>query len=147
MHWIDRAELWIAAGSSCMRVCLRTRQDIRSLLRRACELTKRLETDGSFARTPALISGAGSAWYDVVAEEIAAAGFGDAVEIVLRPGCYLTHDVGNYEAQQQRILQSNPIAREMRSGLMPALHIWAYVQSIPEAGTGGGGDGKARCGI
>ena len=57
---------------------------------------------------------------------------GDAVEIVLRPGCYLTHDVGNYETQQQRILKSNPIAREMRSGLVPALHIWAYVQSIPE---------------
>lgn len=110
---------------------LKDEESIRSFLRRACDLTKRLETDGSFARTPALISGAGSAWYDVVAEEIAAAGFGDAVEIVLRPGCYLTHDVGNYEAQQQRILQSNPIAREMRSGLMPALHIWAYVQSIP----------------
>ena len=54
------------------------------------------------------------------------------MEIVLRPGCYLTHDVGNYEVQQQRILKSNPVAREMRSGLVPALHIWAYVQSIPE---------------
>jgi D-serine dehydratase len=54
------------------------------------------------------------------------------VEIVLRPGCYLTHDVGNYEIQQRRILKFNPIAREMRSGLIPALHIWTYVQSIPE---------------
>ena len=51
---------------------------------------------------------------------------------MLRPGCYLTHDVGNYETAQQRILESNPIAREMRSGLVPALHIWAYVQSVPE---------------
>ena len=83
-------------------------------------------------RRPALITGAGSAWYDVVAEELAAAEFGHAVEIVLRPGCYLTHDVGNYETQQQRILKSNPIAREMRSGLVPALHIWTNVQSIPE---------------
>jgi D-serine dehydratase len=83
-------------------------------------------------RRPALISGAGSAWYDVVAEEFSAAELGNAVEIVLRPGCYLTHDVGSYEMQQRRILKSNPIAREMRSGLVPALHIWAYVQSIPE---------------
>lgn len=88
--------------------------------------------EGRFARRPALISGAGSAWYDVVAEEFSAAKFGEAVEIVLRPGCYLTHDVGNYETQQQRILKSNPVAREMRSGLVPALHIWAYVQSVPE---------------
>jgi D-serine dehydratase len=111
---------------------LKDEESIRSFLRRGCEVTKRLMAEGQFARTPALISGAGSAWYDVVAEEFASAGFGEAVEIVLRPGCYLTHDVGNYEAQQQRILQSNPIAREMRSGLLPALHIWAYVQSMPE---------------
>ena len=107
--------------------------NIRAFMRRACGVTQRLVTDGRFARMPALISGAGSAWYDVVAEEFAAARFGDAVEIVLRPGCYLTHDVGNYEMQQKRILKSNPIARELRSGLVPALHIWTYVQSIPES--------------
>jgi len=113
---------------------LKDEDSIRAYLRSGCEITRRLRAENRFARTPALISGAGSAWYDVVAEEFSAAGFGDAVEIVLRPGCYLTHDVGNYETQQQRILQSNPIAREMRSGLVPALHIWAYVQSIPEPG-------------
>ena len=111
---------------------LKDEENIRLFMRRACEVTKRLITEGRFARKPALISGAGSAWYDVVAEEFSAAKFGEAVEIVLRPGCYLTHDVGNYEVQQQRILKSNPVAREMRSGLVPALHIWAYVQSIPE---------------
>jgi D-serine dehydratase len=113
---------------------LKEEEEIRGFLRRACEVTKSLEAKGRFVRRPALISGAGSAWYDVVAEEFAAAGFGDSIEMVLRPGCYLTHDVGNYETQQQRILQSNPIAREMRSGLVPALHIWAYVQSMPEPG-------------
>lgn len=111
---------------------LKDEESIRTYLRRGCDVTTRMLREKRFARTPALISGAGSAWYDVVAEEFATAGFGDAVEIVLRPGCYLTHDVGNYETQQQRILQSNPIARQMRSGLVPALHIWAYVQSTPE---------------
>ena len=113
---------------------LKDETDIRAFVQRACGVTKRLLSDRRFARTPAMISGAGSAWYDVVAEEFSAAKFGDAVEIVLRPGCYLTHDVGNYETQQKRILASNPIAREMRSGLVSALHIWAYVQSIPESG-------------
>jgi D-serine dehydratase len=55
------------------------------------------------------------------------------VEIVLRPGCYLTHDVGSYKKAQARILRSNPIAQKMQSGLEPALQVWAYVQSIPEA--------------
>lgn len=111
---------------------LKDEEGIRTYLRRGCGVIRHLMQENLVARTPALISGAGSAWYDVVAEEFASAGFGDAVEIVLRPGCYLTHDVGNYETAQQRILESNPIAREMRSGLVPALHIWAYVQSIPE---------------
>ena len=111
---------------------LKDEGSIRTFMRRACGITKRLIAEDRFVRRPALVSGAGSAWYDVVAEEFSAAKFGEAVEIVLRPGCYLTHDVGNYEVQQKRILKSNPIAREMRSGLIPALHIWAYVQSIPE---------------
>ncbi len=111
---------------------LKEESEIRAFMQRACTVTRTLLERKAFARVPALLSGAGSAWYDVVAEEFAAARFGDAVEIVLRPGCYLTHDVGSYEMQQKRILASNPIAREMRSGLVPALHVWAYVQSIPE---------------
>lgn len=105
---------------------------IRSFLARAIEVTRRLAAQKRFCRTPALISGAGSAWYDVVADAFAGAGFGSEVEVILRPGCYLTHDVGPYREAQEKILRRNPIARQMRSGLVPALHIWAYVQSRPE---------------
>jgi D-serine dehydratase len=105
---------------------------IRSFLQRAVTVTRTLLADKRFQQAPLLLSGAGSAWYDVVAEVFSAANFGDTVEIVLRPGCYLTHDVGAYRAAQQRILQHNPIAQRMRSGLLPALHIWAYVQSVPD---------------
>lgn len=111
---------------------LKDEDNIRTFLRRASEVMKWLLAENLFDQKPSLISGAGSAWYDVVAEEFHAAGFGNAVEIVLRPGCYLTHDVGNYELQQNRILQSNSVARQMRSKLVPALHVWTYVQSIPE---------------
>jgi D-serine dehydratase len=105
---------------------------IRAYLQRAVAVGRMLQKEKSFRRAPFLLSGAGSSWYDVVAEEFSAAGFGDSVEIVLRPGCYLTHDVGSYRKAQQRILEHNPIAQRMRSGLIPALHVWAYVQSIPE---------------
>jgi D-serine dehydratase len=54
------------------------------------------------------------------------------VEIVLRPGCYLTHDVGVYREAQENIKRRNPVARQMNSSLLPALQLWAYVQSIPE---------------
>jgi D-serine dehydratase len=105
---------------------------IRDFLRRTAGVARRLRDERQFQRVPFLLSGAGSGWYDVVAEEFSAAGFGDDAEIVLRPGCYLTHDVGSYRKAQQRILEHNPVARGMHSGLVPALHVWAYVQSIPE---------------
>ncbi|HZD48857.1 MAG TPA: alanine racemase, partial [Silvibacterium sp.] len=63
---------------------------IRSLLERAVSVTRALLEQGRFDRQPAILTGAGSAWYDVVAEVFSAARFGSAVELVLRPGCYLT---------------------------------------------------------
>jgi D-serine dehydratase len=111
---------------------LKDEENILIFLRRACQVTKWLSGEDLFAQKPAIVSGAGSAWYDIVAQEFYSAGFGDGIEIVLRPGCYLTHDVGNYETQQKRILKANSIARDMRSGLVPALHVWAYIQSVPE---------------
>lgn len=105
---------------------------IRAFLRRAAQMTSDLSKAGCFEHSPILLSGAGSAWYDVVAEEFSVTRFNEPVEIVLRPGCYLTHDVGGYKTAQARILESNPIAKRMREGLLPALQVWAYVQSIPE---------------
>jgi D-serine dehydratase len=107
---------------------------VRAFLERAVTVTRRLAAEKRFARTPILLSGAGSAWYDVVADVFTAASFGDAVEIVLRPGCYLTHDTGMYREAQTKIMQRNPIAHQMRTCLLPALQVWAYVQSLPEPG-------------
>jgi D-serine dehydratase len=105
---------------------------IRAFLERAVAATRQLAVEEHFRRAPALLSGAGSAWYDVVAEMFTAANLGDGVEIVLRPGCYVTHDAGMYREAQAQIMGRNPIAAQMRNGLLPALQIWAYVQSVPE---------------
>ncbi|RXH56505.1 amino acid deaminase [Granulicella sibirica] len=111
---------------------LKEEDAIRDFLKRAASVTQTLMEQGRFVRTPAILSGAGSAWYDVVAEVFSSAGFGESVDIILRPGCYLTHDIGVYRDAQTKIEQRNPIAHSMRSGLLPALQVWAYVQSIPE---------------
>jgi D-serine dehydratase len=105
---------------------------IRSFLQRACDFTRKLRDEGRFNGAPVLLSGAGSAWFDVVAEEFTRAKLGDSVEIVLRPGCYLTHDVGAYRRAHARMLACNATAQSLHAELMPALHIWAYVQSVPE---------------
>jgi len=104
---------------------------IRAFLQHAVTIARRLLAEDRFAQKP-ILTGAGSAWFDLVAEEFTAAGFGNTVDIILRPGCYLTHDAGSYERAHQRMCQTNPVARSIQPGLETALHIWAYVQSIPE---------------
>ncbi|HEX4020580.1 MAG TPA: amino acid deaminase [Acidobacteriaceae bacterium] len=105
---------------------------IRDFLHRAVDVAQQLTKEHRFDRSPVLLSGAGSSWYDVVADVFSRADLGCPVDIVLRPGCYLTHDVGSYRDAQQQIKKRNPIAQKMHSGLIPALQLWAYVQSVPE---------------
>jgi D-serine dehydratase len=105
---------------------------VRSFLERAVAVTKSLMAEGRFGRKPPILSGAGSTWFDVVAEVFANAGFPQPVEIVLRPGCYLTHDAGVYREAYAKVLERNPVARKILEKLQPALQVWAYVQSIPE---------------
>jgi D-serine dehydratase len=113
---------------------LKDEASIRQFLQKAVDLARELAKESRFDRTPIILSGAGSAWYDVVAEVFSQAKLGHPMEVVLRPGCYLTHDIGIYREAQQQILTRNPIAQRMHSSLQPALQLWAYVQSIPEKG-------------
>ena len=130
---LDRSRHTLSlAGVEVFEGVLDDEAQIRNLLNRAVSVTRDLLQQGRFDRQPAILTGAGSAWYDAVAEVFSGAALGDKVEFILRPGCYLTHDVGSYRRAQERILAHNPIAQRMHSGLVPALQVWAYVQSIPE---------------
>ena len=121
---------------------LKEEAPIRALLRRTVDTLQSLRAAGAFAEERVLLSGAGSAWYDVVAEEFAGAARDPAVRVLLRPGCYLTHDVGAYREADARIHASNPVAKRMAEGLRPALQLWACVQSRPEPGRAIVGLGK-----
>jgi D-serine dehydratase len=127
-RWPDTVKL---TGVELYEGVLQDESKVRAFLQNAVDVTRALVADGKIERKPAILSGAGSAWYDVVADEFAKAN-SDAIEVILRPGCYLTHDVGVYKKAQNEIFARNPIAKKMGEGLKPALQLWAYVQSIPE---------------
>ena len=133
-RWPDNIAL---AGVEVYEGVLKEEADIRQFLQRAVNCVKDLAQQGHLhhcsAQRPAVLTGAGSAWFDVVAQEFSGVSCAVALDVVLRPGCYLTHDVGIYRAAQQQIQARNPVAQKMRSELLPALQLWAYVQSIPEA--------------
>lgn len=139
LKWRDSVRL---CGVELFEGVLRDETGVRKFLAEAIQITQLIVEGDRFGRTPFLLSGAGSAWFDVVAEMFSAAEFGQPVEIVLRPGCYLTHDVGLYVATQERLQSGNPVAQAMGAGLIPALHVWAYIQSRPESGLAIVGIGK-----
>jgi D-serine deaminase-like pyridoxal phosphate-dependent protein len=136
-EWSDAVGL---AGVEVYEGVLKTEEDIRRFLHRAVTVLETLESSGRVRRPRPILSGAGSAWYDVVAEEFA--GVRDAADVVLRPGCYACHDVGAYRAAQARVEASNAVARRIGAGLEPALQLWAYVLSAPEPGRAIVGLGK-----
>jgi D-serine dehydratase len=128
-NWRDNIAL---CGVEVYEGILKDEASIRQFLQRAVDVSQELAKENRFSRAPVILSGAGSAWYDVVAEVFSKATIGQPLEVVLRPGCYLTHDVGVYREAQKQILSRNPVAQRMHSSLQPALQLWAYVQSIPE---------------
>lgn len=129
------------AGIEVYEGVLKDEAGIREFLRRAVRELLSLEAHNQLSAERVLLTGAGSAWFDLVAEEWSdlARTWNESshlrpLDIVLRPGCYLSHDVGIYKAAETRIHTSNPVARNMQASLLPALQLWAYVQSIPEPG-------------
>jgi len=130
-HWPDALKL---AGVELYEGVLDDEHAVRAMLKQAVNWTAELMQGGIFARSPALLSGAGSVWFDLVAEEFQPLQIHGALEIVLRPGCYLTHDAGIYRHAQVGVLQRSAVARRIGAELKPALQIWAYVTSLPEPG-------------
>ena len=122
----------VLCGVEVFEGILNEESSVREFLQHAVTVTRELAQEKRFDRSLIILSGAGSAWYDVVADVFCKANIGEPLEVILRPGCYLTHDVGIYRDAQQKIKVRNPVAQRMHSTLLPALQLWAYVHSVPE---------------
>lgn len=87
-----------------------------------------------FAPGPILLSAGGSKYFDQVTRAFRTADLGRPVEIVLRSGCYLSHDSMIYTDAFARLRERTPEVERLGAGLVPALEVWAAVQSTPEPG-------------
>jgi D-serine dehydratase len=81
-----------------------------------------------------ILSGGGSSYFDIVAERFKTLRVDVPVRVLLRSGCYVTHDSGSYNAAQDAAKADKHRHGHHPSNLKPALEIWAYVQSMPEPG-------------
>jgi D-serine deaminase-like pyridoxal phosphate-dependent protein len=97
-------------------------------LDRLRELTTTMIDAGTFHGTDRIVlSAGGSAFFDVVVDRLRGPWPNGAdVRVVLRSGCYLTHDSGMYE-------RVSPLpSREGARGFQPAMELWGHVVSRPE---------------
>ena len=102
---------------------------VEALLCDAAALACQLEhnVDGEF-----ILTGAGSVWYDVVCNVWLGAPKPANCRIVIRPGCYITHDAGIYQQAQDELMARDKIACDLGGDLVSALELVAVVQSVPE---------------
>jgi D-serine deaminase-like pyridoxal phosphate-dependent protein len=107
-------------------------------LRRIRDLTVNLEGAGLFeGLDEVVITAGGSAFFDRVAEHLAGDWLRVPVRLVLRCGCYATHDSLMYEDLSPLAGRGPGIDR-----LSPALEIWGRVLSHPEPKLAIAGFGK-----
>ena len=87
---------------------------VEALLRQAADLACRMAplVEGEF-----VLTGAGTVWYDVVCNIWLAAKKPAQCRIVIRPGCYITHDRGIYDAAQKALVARDPIACDLGGDL------------------------------
>jgi D-serine dehydratase len=98
------------------------------------EIARGCGAEGLFADGPIILSAGGSAFYDIVARVFATLDLSRETLIVIRSGCYLTHDSIMYAAFARQMLARWPEARDLGEPPRAALEVWTYVQSRPEPG-------------
>ncbi|MEW6989149.1 amino acid deaminase [Colwelliaceae bacterium 6441] len=97
-------------------------------------ITERLRKNNDFTTQDIIITGAGSAWYDVVSKELTSDQANElaSYSMIIRPGCYLIHDTGIYQEAQNNVLARSQLACDISGQLTSCLELWAYVHSTPE---------------
>jgi D-serine dehydratase len=104
--------------------------EVDALLTRVRAMVERLDAGGRFAGADEiLLTAGGSVFFDHAAELRAVGPLSRPARVVLRSGCYVTHDSGTYE-------EGSPLGgvRGAPGGarLRPALELWSEVLSRPE---------------
>lgn len=110
------------------------RQTVSAYLDGLLETAECLQAEGLFGDGDVLVTAGGSAFFDLVLERLSPADLDGRARVVLRSGCYLTHDSGMYERAFRHLRSRSPRARSLGEGFRPALEVWSYVQSRPEPG-------------
>lgn len=96
-------------------------------------VARRCTDEGCFADGEVFLSAGGSSYFDIVASRLGKLDLGRPTRVLLRSGCYLTHDSAMYAQMARQLLERAPQLHRLGEPLRPALEVWAHVLSRPEA--------------
>ncbi len=85
-----------------------------------------------FAPGQVLLTAGGSQFFDIATRVLTEVQSSRTLHVVLRSGCYLTHDSLHYARLQARMRQRAGALWGHGPGLTNALEVWSPVQSVPE---------------
>ncbi len=109
-------------------------QKVGQLLDFLAEAAQAADRLGAFAVDEILLSAGGSTFFDIVMRRLAEIRLSRRTRVVIRSGCYLTHDSKSYDQALDDILHRIPESWRRLGRLKPALFVWSMVQSRPEHG-------------
>jgi len=92
---------------------------------------QQLDSAGLLSDEEIVLTAGGSAYFDLAAQAIKTPLLSKPSRLVLRSGCYITHDSQLYDDAFERLLQRSA-AIETPGRLLPALEVWGHLQSRPE---------------
>jgi D-serine dehydratase len=125
------------AGIECYEGLGATGDDARdraytdALMQRVTDIATLADREHLFERDEVIVSAGGSAIFDLVVPGLKPV-LTRQVSGLLRSGCYVTHDQGNYRRLVSAVNQR--IGCADAAGLQAAMEVWALVQSMPEPG-------------
>lgn len=122
-----------------------TQTRVTAFLGQVVEIAEKLEDLSLLAPGQVILSAGGSAFYDLVVQRLASARLRPDRLLLVRSGCYLTHDSSMYAEQFRHAMARSPELELLGEGPRAAVELWAYVQSRPEPTRVILGFGKRDC--
>lgn len=104
---------------------------VESLLDRMGAVARDCAKDGLFSEGTVLLTAGGTAYFDMVAKTLTSVEIDIPTLVLLRSGCYITHDSVIYEKSLEELAGRSGVAAKL-GPMEHALEVWAYIQSRPE---------------
>ncbi|XP_037038903.1 uncharacterized protein LOC119076326 [Bradysia coprophila] len=134
-NWTDSVSV---VGVEFFEGILQDATEIRRFISWSLSRVQKLAADNVFINDEIIITGAGTSWFDIVAEDFLKFQENCPLRLkkIIRSGCYLIYDNGLYAQMEKRVSDMNfgegNEWKILSESLKPTLKVWAYVQSIPE---------------